>query len=129
MIDTRSECRQPTSIPSCVFLAGARHHHGHHQWPKTAAIHRLDIDASDAAAAARLGRTAKAPRLSLRTDRRFCEFTPPVTSASPDVSCSAREKSQPRNGAGEIFITAAAEIARWNQSPCGELLIRTKACT
>jgi hypothetical protein len=36
----------------------------------------------------------------------------PITSASPDVSCSAREKSQPRNGAGEIFITAAAEIAR-----------------
>ena len=32
-----------------------------------------------------------------------------ITSASPDVSCSAREKSQPRNGAGEIFITAAAE--------------------
>jgi hypothetical protein len=32
--------------------------------------------------------------------------------ASPDVSCSAREKSKPRNGAGEIFITAAAEIAR-----------------
>ena len=29
-----------------------------------------------------------------------------------DVSCSAREKSQPRNGAGEIFITAAAEIGR-----------------
>jgi hypothetical protein len=29
-----------------------------------------------------------------------------------DVSCSAREKSQPRNGAGEIFITAAAEITR-----------------
>jgi hypothetical protein len=27
-------------------------------------------------------------------------------------SCSAREKSQPRNGAGEIFITAAAEIGR-----------------
>jgi hypothetical protein len=32
--------------------------------------------------------------------------------ASPDVSCSAREKSKPRNGVGEIFITAAAEIAR-----------------
>jgi 23S rRNA-/tRNA-specific pseudouridylate synthase len=29
-----------------------------------------------------------------------------------DVDCSAREKSQPRKGAGEIFITAAAEIAR-----------------
>jgi hypothetical protein len=42
----------------------------------------------------------------------FCEFPPPITSASPDVSCSAREKSQPRNGAGEIFITAAAEITR-----------------
>jgi hypothetical protein len=28
-----------------------------------------------------------------------------------DVSGSARQKSQPRNGAGEIFITAAAEIA------------------
>jgi transposase len=37
---------------------------------------------------------------------------PRITSASPDVSCSAREKSQPRNGAGEIFMTAAAEIAR-----------------
>jgi hypothetical protein len=49
MVDTRSECRQPTSIPSCVFLAGARHH----QWPKTAATHRPDIDASDAAAAGR----------------------------------------------------------------------------
>jgi hypothetical protein len=36
-------------------LAGARHHHGHHQWPKTAATHRPDIDASDAAAAGRLG--------------------------------------------------------------------------
>jgi len=32
--------------------------------------------------------------------------------ARRNVSCSAREKSQPRNGAGEIFITAAAEIAR-----------------
>jgi hypothetical protein len=42
----------------------------------------------------------------------FCEFPPPITSASPVVSCSAREKSQPRNGAGEIFMTAAAEIAR-----------------
>jgi hypothetical protein len=50
-----------------------------------------------------------APRLSLRTNRRFCEFPPPITSASPDVSCPAREKSQPRNGAGEIFMTAAAE--------------------
>ena len=27
-------------------------------------------------------------------------------------SCSARQKSKPRNGAGEIFMTAAAEIAR-----------------
>src|ERR1700731_2140287 len=34
------------------------------------------------------------------------------TSFADDVSCSAREKSQPRNGAGEIFITAAAEIVR-----------------
>jgi Transposase DDE domain len=32
---------------------------------------RTDIDASGAAAAGRLGRTAKAPRLSLRTNRRF----------------------------------------------------------
>ena len=28
------------------------------------------------------------------------------------LGCSAGEKSQPRNGPGEIFITAAAEIAR-----------------
>jgi hypothetical protein len=34
-----------------------------------------------------------------------------ITLVSPDVSCSAREKNQPRNGAGEIFMTAAAEIA------------------
>ncbi len=51
-------------------------------------------------------------RKPLRTNRRFCEFPPPITSASPDVGCSAREKSQPRNGSGEIFITTAAEIAR-----------------
>ena len=31
---------------------------------------------------------------------------------TPNVGCSAREKSQPRKGAGEIFMTAAAEIAR-----------------
>src|SRR3984893_332584 len=99
-------------FPPASSLAGARHRHGHHQWPKTAATHRPDIDASDAAAAGRLGRTAKAARLSLRTNRRFCEFPPPIASASPDVSCSAREKSQPRNGVGEIFITAAAGIAR-----------------
>src|ERR1700731_281925 len=99
-------------FPPASSLAGARHHHGHHQWPKTAATHRPDIDASDAAAAGRLGRTAKAPRLSLRTNGRFCDSPPPITLASPDVSCSAREKSQPRNGAGEIFMTVAAEIAR-----------------
>jgi hypothetical protein len=29
-----------------------------------------------------------------------------------DQRGASREKSQPRNGAGEIFITAAAEIAR-----------------
>jgi hypothetical protein len=34
-----------------LSLAGARHHHGHHQWPKTAATHRPDIDAPDATAA------------------------------------------------------------------------------
>ena len=99
-------------FPPASSLAGARHHHGHHQWPKTAAAHRPDIDASDTAAAGRLDRTANAPRLSLRTNRQFCEFPPPITSASPDVSRSAGEKSQPRNGAGEIFMTAAAEIAR-----------------
>jgi hypothetical protein len=49
---------------------------------------------------------------ALRTHRRFCEFPPPNTSASPNVGCSAREKSKPRSGAGEIFITAAAEIAQ-----------------
>ena len=43
-------------------------------------------------------RTADAPRLPLRTNRHFCEFSPPIPSASPDVSCSTREKSQPRNG-------------------------------
>jgi hypothetical protein len=49
---------------SCVFLvAGARHHHGHHQWPKTAVTHRQGIDVSDAAAAGRLSWTAKGPRL------------------------------------------------------------------
>ena len=42
-------------IPPASSLAGARHHHGHHQWPKTAATHRPDIDASDAAAAGWLG--------------------------------------------------------------------------
>src|ERR1035437_8204302 len=40
------------------------------------------------------------------------EFPPPIRLSSPGFSCSAREKSKPRNGAGEIFITAAAEIAR-----------------
>ena len=45
------------------------------------------------------------------THRRFCEFPPPNTLATPNVGCSARAKSQPRKGAGEIFITAAAEIA------------------
>jgi hypothetical protein len=29
-----------------------------------------------------------------------------------DVDCSAREKSKPRNGAGAVFVTAGAEIAR-----------------
>src|ERR1019366_85018 len=32
----------------------------------------------------------------VRTNRHFCEFSPPIPSASPDVSCSTREKSQPR---------------------------------
>src|ERR1700720_3804235 len=57
-------------FPPASSLAGARHHHGHHQWPKTAATRRQDIDASDAAAAGRLGRTAQTPRLSLKTNRR-----------------------------------------------------------
>ena len=47
----------------------------------------------------------KPPQLTAQTLMR-------LTPRSPDVSCSAREKSQPRNGAGEIFMTAAAEIAR-----------------
>src|SRR4029077_4822302 len=42
-------------FPPASSLAGARHHNGHHQWPKTAATHRPDIDAPDAAAAGRLG--------------------------------------------------------------------------
>src|ERR1700724_1916288 len=56
-------------FPPASSLAGARHRHGHHQWPETAATHRPDIDASDAAAAGRLGLTAKPPRLPLRTNR------------------------------------------------------------
>ena len=35
---------------------------------------------------------SKAPRLSLRTNRRFCEFPPPIPSASPGLRCSARKK-------------------------------------
>src|SRR3984893_14603533 len=42
-------------FPPASSLAGARHHNGHHQWPKTAATHRPDIDAPDAAAAGRPG--------------------------------------------------------------------------
>src|ERR1019366_4770074 len=40
------------------------------------------------------------------------EFPPPIRLSSPGFSCSVREKTKPRNGAGEISITAAAEIAR-----------------
>ena len=47
---------------------------------------------------------------------RFARGRPPLHNDAPpdfqDVGCSASEKSQPRNGAGEIFITTAAEIAR-----------------
>jgi hypothetical protein len=39
----------------------------------------------------------------------------PIALDSPGVSCSAREKSQPRNGPGEIFVPAAAEMARSNR--------------
>jgi hypothetical protein len=35
-----------------------------------------------------------------------------LSNSKTNVRRSAREKSQPRNGAGEIFITAAGEIAR-----------------
>ena len=41
--------------PPASSLAGARHRHGHHQWPKAPATHRPDIDAPDAAVAGRLG--------------------------------------------------------------------------
>jgi hypothetical protein len=98
-------------FPSASSLAGARHRHGHNQWSKPAAAQCPDIDAPNAAAAGRLGRTAKAARLPLRINRRLCAFPPPIPLASPDVSCSARQKSKPRNGAGEIFMTPTAEIA------------------
>src|SRR3984893_8145515 len=51
------------------------------------------------------------PRLPLRTNRRFCQLPPPITLDSRAMSAAAPAKSQPRNGAGEIFITAAGEIA------------------
>ena len=54
-------------------------------------------------------RTAKAPRLSLRTNRRFCEFPPPITSASPDVSCSAREKTALSDDQLAEFVDAGAK--------------------
>jgi hypothetical protein len=41
--------------------------------------------------------------------------------ASLGFSCSAREKSKPRNGAGEIFMTAPAEIARETVSGANRL--------
>jgi hypothetical protein len=59
VIESKSLERDAGGKPVSTFphpaLAGARHHHGHHQWPKTAATYRPDIDASDAAAAGRLG--------------------------------------------------------------------------
>jgi hypothetical protein len=42
-------------VSAAYLYSLLRHHHGHHQWPKTAATHRPDIDAPDAAAAGRLG--------------------------------------------------------------------------
>jgi hypothetical protein len=76
-----------------------------------------EIARATVSATNRFGHETGKPRkfgLSLRTNRRFCEFPPPITSASPDVAAppAKKVKSQPRNGAGEIFMTAAAEIAR-----------------
>jgi hypothetical protein len=63
-------------------------------------------------------------RVEVRSDRIDCAelqepVVPPpslalraITLASPDVSRLPPAKSQPRNGAGEIFMTATAEIAR-----------------
>ena len=53
--DIAREEQVSATYPPASSLAGARHHHGHHQWPKTAATHRPDIDAPDAAVAGRLG--------------------------------------------------------------------------
>jgi hypothetical protein len=40
------------------------------------------------------------------------------------VSCCAREKSQPRNGPGEIFMPAAAEMARRTVSTANRFATR-----
>ena len=87
---------------------------------KPSATHRPDIDAPDAAAAGKLGRTAKAPRLSLKTNRRSppCKFARAHLGAACNRfeftwrSLLRRRKSQPRNSPGEIFMTVAGEIAR-----------------
>jgi invasion protein IalB len=42
------------------------------------------------------------------------------------VSCSAREKSQPRNGPGEIFTTVTAEIARQTVSAANRFGTRNR---
>jgi hypothetical protein len=50
----------------------------------------------------------------------------PIALNSLGVSCSAREKSQPRNGAGEIFMPAAAEIARQTVSAANRSMTRDR---
>jgi len=42
-----------------------------------------------------------------------------------NVDCSGREKSKPRNGAGEIFIAAVAEIARATVSAANARLLQS----
>lgn len=72
-----------TSTP-LSSLDGARHHHGHHQWPQTAGTYHPDIDAPGAAAAGKLGRTEKFRTLALASRA--------IALNSPGLRCSAGEK-------------------------------------
>ena len=45
-------------------FAGARYHHGHHQWQEPASTHRQEVDATDTPDTGRLDRTAEAAWLS-----------------------------------------------------------------
>jgi hypothetical protein len=49
----------------------------------------------------------------------------PIALNSLGVSCSAREK-RPRNGPGEIFMPAAAEIARQTVSAANRSMTRDR---